>query len=497
MTVLDSRQVRILRWLLDHDGTATAAGIADGLGLSAREVRYRLPGIERYLAGPGLRLERRRGVGIILDGTPSQLDQLRVDIGHVSHVPKVMTPSERGQATRAVLLSVAPEPTTLQTVQDRLDASKASIRRDIASAEPWLARQGLVLSRRPGVGVAIVGPETAIRSALVTLILEAVPADALAEALRVGTERASIVRTRISAALLEVLQGLPLQTGSDIANAFAGVGAPRTVLALHLAVALARVGEGHVIDLDPGQLRSLVDHPMADASSGLSNAMEQQLGRPLPEVERAAITSFLLGMTSVDAAAGRDDVEELTGEALAIAADRLHPSLAEDHELRRSLQQHFQRLRVRLDYGIPVHNPLLREVAERYPDVFGVAEEIARRARGLFGTAIPDEEVGFVTMYLSGAMERMHLWPRRRVAVVCPAGMATVWILVSRIQAEFPQLELVEVVSAADLDEALIDADAVISTVALADTHLPVAVVNPLLGADDIRAIGRILSADL
>jgi hypothetical protein len=77
--------------------------------------------------------------------------------------------------------------------------------------------------------------------------------------------------------------------------------------------------------------------------------------------------------------------------------------------------------------------------------------------------------------------------------------MATAWILVSRLLAEFPQLEVVRVVSKTayerelELDDSGIDL--VVSTVPL-DTgspDVPNVVVSPLLRSRDIRRLGRIV----
>ena len=61
----------------------------------------------------------------------------------------------------------------------------------------------------------------------------------------------------------------------------------------------------------------------------------------------------------------------------------------------------------------------------------------------------------------------------------------------SRIQAEFPEFDLVEVLSEGSyesLDHA--DFDLVISTVPVRETAAPVVVVSPLLSAGDVKAVG-------
>ena len=68
--------------------------------------------------------------------------------------------------------------------------------------------------------------------------------------------------------------------------------------------------------------------------------------------------------------------------------------------------------------------------------------------------------------------------------------MATAWVLVSRIHAEFPQLDLIEVLSETGY-EALDhrDYDLVISTVPVEQHSAPVIVVNALMTASDVARV--------
>jgi transcriptional antiterminator len=144
-----------------------------------------------------------------------------------------------------------------------------------------------------------------------------------------------------------------------------------------------------------------------------------------------------------------------------------------------------------------VSNPLQQEVRKRYPDVYRAAAEILAEAGPVAGTETPVEEIGLLTMYLAGSLERHRLRPKVRVTVVCPAGMATAWILVSRLVAEFPQIDVIRVVSKAAFEtEPGDEPDLVVSTIPLDD--LPEAttliVVSPLLREADVRRLGRVLT---
>src|SRR5207244_10110470 len=148
-------------------------------------------------------------------------------------------------------------------------------------------------------------------------------------------------------------------------------------------------------------------------------------------------------------------------------------------------------------YGLPVSNPLDHEVRERYPDVYAVARDIAAELGPLDDAIVPPEEVGFLTMYLAGSLERNRLRPKIRVTVVCPAGMATAWILVSRLLAVFPQVDVTRVVSRTAFERGPddVETDVVVSTVPIDDDpdRAPAVVVSPLLRERDIRRLSRLL----
>ncbi len=497
MTNLDTRVVRILRWLLDQNTTRSTEALAQDLGLSQRVVRYRLGAVESHLRTRGLELHRQRGAGLWIEGANEAISELRQELSEVSEAPKVYARDERDHVLIADLLWTAPEATSLDQLHEILEVSKASARRDLRRNEEWLERRGLVVVRRPGVGVGVAGPEIRIRQALVQLTVEAVPHEVLAELCVRSFDEAKLVHVRVPAGLREHLKGLPLQRTANLitGSSFQGLleqANNELVFCLYLAVTAARLADGKTIIMDTGQHRSLADHPVSATAESIASQFAAAFGLDLPELEIAGITEYLLGLTTLGLAAGTDheDRADLLDQLMAIAAERLHPTLGGDAELRRSLSQHIERLGVRLRYRLPVHNPLLAEVAERYPDVHAVAHELGSLISEHFSAPMPADEVGFVTMYLSGAMERSRLKPSRRAVVVCPSGMATVWVLVSRLQAEFPQIELVSVQSTGSYEEMSdSEVDLVISTVEIEEGSLPVIVVSPLLTASDIKRL--------
>ncbi|HEY3163113.1 MAG TPA: transcription antiterminator [Candidatus Limnocylindrales bacterium] len=512
---LDTRQARIARRLLETDGPASVDDLATELKLTDRMVRYNLASVESVLVDHGLRLARRRGLGIWVEGAPLARGTLLAALDDAPG-PAVLDPADRRGRILLALLHAAPDPIRSETLEDQLGVSRPTIRRDMREAEAWLELHRLHLRRMPGRGIAVVGSEVDVRGGLLALVLEIAPDRAIQRAASTATPSAAPAATggasdgrwagreAIAADLDTFLAQLDLPIfRSILEDELRDLdAADPTVMtaALSLAIAALRIRGGRAVRLGSGRLRSLLDHPASASAARIGTAVEGAIGVPLGPTDVAAITESLLGLAQlVDVAAQPEAVDvRYIDRLIAAAAERIHPSLATDEQLRTSLSEHVRRLHVRLRFGLPVSNPLQQEVRKRYPDVYQAAAEILEEVGPVADAEMPIEEVGLLTMYLAGSLERHRLRPKIRVTVVCPAGMATAWILVSRLVAEFPQIEVIRVVSKTGFEtEPGDEPDLVVSTIPLDDLPEPTAsiVVSPLLREADVRRLGRLLGS--
>jgi mannitol operon transcriptional antiterminator len=509
---LDTRQARIARQLLETVGATSVDDLAAELKLTDRMIRYNLESIEGLLATHGLRLARRRGVGIWIEGPPTARVDLLAVLDHAPG-PSVLEPAERRARILLALLAASPDPIRSEALEDRLEVSRATIRRDMREVEGWLEGHRLHLRRIPGRGIAVAGSEVDLRGGLLALVLESVPPGTLERDSSAAAPAAPPPGPAApsSGSHADPETDLQRYLGRLELPAFRAIlsGELRdlddrdptvTTAALYLAIVADRIRAGRAVRLGGGRLRSLLDHPASASAARIAAAVEVAIGVSLGRTDVAAITESLLGLTQlVDVAARPEAIDvRYIDRVIAAAAARIHPSLAADEQLRSSLTEHVRRLHVRLRFGLPVSNPLQAEVRRRYPDIYRAAAEILAEVGPFGDSEMPVEEVGLLTMYLAGSLERHRLRPKVRVTVVCPAGMATAWILVSRLAAEFPQIEVVRVVSKAAFEtEPGEELDLVVSTIPLDDAaDAPVSlVVSPLLREADVRRIGRAVAA--
>jgi mannitol operon transcriptional activator len=495
---LDSRQARIARLLLDRPGVTSVEQLAAELHLTSRVVRYNLPSVGAHLAEQGLRLGKRRGLGVWLDGDETRRTEARTRLDSTPG-PDVLDVEDRHSSILLNLLDAAPDPVRSETLEGRLGVSRPTVRRDVRTAEVWLEQHRLHLRRQPGVGLSVRGSEVEVRAALLALVLEHVPANVLASQAGATGAAAGSAPDWLSRYLADLdLPTFRAVLASELRE-FDDPDPTMLTATLTLAILVDRVRSDHPARLGRGRLRSLLDHPVSEAARHIADAIRRRLGIALGGPEVASITESLLGFTELTdpRAAPEARLVTLADQLVAAAAARIHPSLAADDLLRSSLVEHLRRLQVRLRYGLPVSNPLQHEVQKRYSDVFEIAGAILAEAGPMDGTPIPPEEIGFLTMYLAGSLERLRLRQKRRVTVVCPAGMATAWILVSRLLAEFPQLEIAQVVSKTAFEDRPDGktTDLVVSTVPLEGPPgpVPTIVVSPLLEARDVRRLTRLL----
>ena len=478
--------------------------LAAELRLTDRVIRYNLPSIGAFMASNGLRLVRRPGVGVWAEGSIEARERIGETLD-ASLGPAVLAPEDRHARILLALLRAAPAAVSSETFERRLGVSRPTIRRDVREVETWLERHRMHLRRLPGIGVAVVGGEVDIRGGLLAAILESAPPRLLRPegSHAAGSPRDAVAADRVPSDLEALIRDLDLPlhwrilaaTYPDLDPDDQSVAS----VAVFLAIVAMRVREGRLARLASGRLRSLTDHAAFLDATRIAAAMHEMTGVSLGRSDVAAVTESLLGHQLIDQ---RREPQPLDVRAvdriLEAAAARLDPSIAADEQLRTSLVEHLGRLGVRVRFGLPVSNPLQDEVRRRYPDVYRVAADILAEVQPIRGADLPSDEIGLLTMYLAGSLERLRLRPKVRVTVVCPAGMATAWILVSRLLAEFPQLDVVRVVSKAGLHAPTDElTELVITTIPLDDVP-PTAtavVVSPLLREADVRRIGRAIEA--
>ncbi len=513
MIPLDLRHRRILTQLLRSSTPLTSVELALQLGLSVRVVRSCLPGIRTWLQARGASLAKGTSHELFIDASSRVKSQLGRELERATGWRLLLSPTERLHLA-ALMVLTSEEPLLVKRLESQLGVSRPTALRDLDRVEQWLSGRKLALIRRPNYGVEAEGREQDRREAIVSIFLESVGemlllalcADSIAVLQWRAKGEVGPLRTLLENLDLTYARKLLDSSSRKLQLQFAD--RAYVSLILHLALLIKRVQQHRTVEVSPESPTVLTSEWASQTAKAMAEQIELRFDIALPESEVAFIATQLSASTTAgaqsDMAAGADlrgvdpALLETVRRMLAEASAYLYPSLATDESLIRGLALHLQPIHDRLRLGVPIRNPLLDEVREEYPYVFKVARRTSSILEQAVGMPIPEEEIGYIAMHLGAAMERLRRLPgvKKRVFVVCGEGTATAWLLVSKLRAELPELEIVGVMSLLELRRSRVlhtEIDAIIATIPIKAEDAPVVVVRPVLGLQDVATLRRSL----
>jgi len=515
-----ARCCAILRLLLRSNAPLPAAEIASRLGVTPRMVRYCLPEGRRWLRTQGLDLQAVAGSGMLVTAP----DDVRTrSLCHLNRLGPMLLPPKPADRVRLLLLTLfaASEPMVLKQLERLLAVSRMTVLRDLRKAEQWLAAQGLQLLRKPNYGFKLCGDEYQLRRAIVDLVVESADEATLLSLCGSDPPEAdpsSRATTAVGHALGAFLKEIGVRNGSRLLSSLRARADLRIAddshvsLALYLSVALWRFRRDQRVRDCPGGIRDLKGRHEYALAAAAAESVQRRFGLILPEAEVACIAMALLAAevtwkaeaeTAPEAADERmtGQAAGIAGHILAAASTYLHPSLRVDPELAHSLQTHVRAVLDRMRFDVAIGKSVSQDVQSRYPYIYGVAKQSTAVFEQVAGKTLPDEEVGYIAMYLAAAMERLRPAGgiKARILVICNAGVASAWMLVSRLRSELPTAEVVAVMSALELQGRVSarEVDLIVSTVPLPPCAVPVVVVSPFLDPQDAARVRQAVSTPL
>lgn len=474
-------------------------------------VRSSITPAEPWLREKQIIVRKVPGEGFSLMGSEGAKRNLAQMIREYDEPLPWLSAAERVQVL-LLMLFFATTPPQIKQLQEVLNISRTTTIKVLDSAEAWLQDHGLELIRRPNYGCQITGDERNWRRAVVDLLQESAGDArilALARGIKTVVQISYRTRTGLEETLLKAWRELdaPLirKVLTPIEHEFAGTLSDQTYIQLFLGVAVAihRSRIGKSIGTFSNISKDSCPVQRLSKAREIGTLVAEQFGVYLPEMEIEWIAlqlpdTNLLRSTpdrvSTDKVFESDSsIRGLINQFLVQSSLSLHPSLSVDEDLIRNLTVNFETLLNPQLRGQVSKNPLLQDVKTQYSYVYSVARQSSVILKERLGRELNEVEIGDIAICLIAAMERLRLMGRltKKVMVVCSAGVATAWLLVSRLRAEFPDVEVVEVISALELEnrKSFGDIDFIVSTIPVKVKNLPSRQVNPLLGLEDCKTL--------
>lgn len=497
---LTTTQRQILLGLLLANKPVTISELAHAVDVNPNTVARQLDLVACWIERCGYCLDQANGDGISVNASDRTKRRLLSRLANESSDPSLLVRDER-RALLTFIIHIAEEPLISRQLQNCLHVSRSTILKDLAAVAKWYEAHDLFLIRRPNYGIKLKGKESDWRRVLVEMIMAHFDEPVLLRLCNGGELSTSAVmfyNPPLADRMLGYLRQLPLVKARELVRVAEArlktrfIDADHLVLTLHVALLMKRLDQGHVVELDSGQLQALSEQPVYPASCELAQLIEDEISSVVPEREIGHLCIQFLGSKLDNRATSNlpADARFLAEAVLRRAGALLSYPLDTDHELLNRLAAHLAPALQRLRLNLPVHNPLLDEIRSRYSEVYKIAETASSAIRDYLRTDVPADEVAYIAMYLAGALVRRTDRFLPKVLIVCPSGSATSWLLHSRLQTEFPDIPVLDILSARDLSRGVPSkVDLIISTVPLPQVEVPTVVVSALLGRDDVKRI--------
>jgi mannitol operon transcriptional antiterminator len=509
---LSSRTRQILDYLLRVREPVSTRQIASRFGLSSAQVRYSFRPLELWLHIRGFRLMKKTRVGVQIEASTAQREALLVELGELEGRKLALAPDERGQLILLRLLMTR-SPLPLDELCERLGVSRTSVFRDLASAREWLEQRGLQLVAVRRRGMLVAGEERLWREAILELLLGNLSPGVLIAAC-VASDLEAIEQKATRQIFfreacdffddLNCRQAERLVTSLERRMGLVFVDEARVNLLLCLSLVLLRVPMGRLI-ADGEEIGSLPAIPQdTEAVQETVKEIERSIGQALPvdevcylaeKIEQAMETGFVVEDQSASVTGETDNsAVELATLLAREAAKYLHAGLLHDQEFINCLALELSMLLSGSPSSIFLTDRSSHDANDAVDPLYGFTCRMLTPVLRSHGHVPTGRLLASVAMHLGTALERLgRTWSRRKVWVICGAGVATARNLISRLNLHLPELGILGVASAFDLarDPRLVSgADAIISTVPLDwVTDVPLLHVSPLLTPQDVKEL--------
>lgn len=478
-----NRKKEIIHLLLDAKQPLTTAQISHQLHVSSRTIRSDLEDIETAILAHQLKLVKKPRVGICIEGSAQHKDQLYLDLTGSEFTLKEAYSKEGRRNFILTRLLLGKNRLYLEYFAQTLYTSKSTIEKDLVIIAEWLHRHHLQLERKDNQGLYIAGDELDIRNAFAIVVNEMEEQQDTVEALL--NEYIDVD--------VEKLQRLIARWASN--NQLALGDANIKNLTFHIAIMISRVQQKKALQLSELMERQLYELRKQEMIQDLIQRLEKLTAIRIPEEEINYILLHLIGMTLDTAALFADDevmtrlkaaAEEITDEFIANIEQIVCLGLPNNLSLRDSLILHLLPTIYRLSYGLNLYNPLLHEIKEKYASAYALASIINSSFQKKLGVMAGDEEIAFIALHVSLALERTK--EKLTIAVVCPMGRGISRLLLLKLEENFPQVNFLNYAMKDITSTAIPYVDMVISTIPLS-IEKPAITISAILSEEDVKAV--------
>lgn len=457
---INARQRCIIYALLKSETHLTLEALSKQTGLTSRIIRYNLDTVKTWFRHENIKLNSRPGVGIEIEANRLTRKRLMALISSFDENNLILTRTQRQRISLFELLT-SQSPLTYHHLATNQGISRSTIVHDIKEMQCWLNSYGITLRRYPNKGTYLEGSEAARRFALLNVIHEEL-GEKKWYSLWYQPDLSSIFDKSLPLNLEEYLEMLNLDFARNaiihIENLMGYRMAlySRVEIMVFLAVSIDAMIKKQYLEIANDVIHE--KHLEMEIAQAILTDINRKFDIKITQSEVSVLAACILGAKWEETRAKlstriqKFDFEQnyrtslrFAESIVSICARQIHPLLLVDSELLAELTNHLGPVLYRLRYQLPILNDCMEKILNDYPEVFHASSLSVTEIESEIGINFPPEEIAYIAMYIVAAMNRLKTSERDKyqILILGDGIRAKTSLLKSRIEYEFPQLEII------------------------------------------------------
>lgn len=498
MNNLTPRQQFILSTILNQ-GTLNIKRLYKNLDISERTILREISSINKSLRNESITIFNDENMDLSISGNKDNIEEIKKSL---DTVPTLWILSkEQRQIVIICELLTAKEPLKASYFCHKFNVVMGSVSLDLDNIEERLVSKNLCIIRKRSYGISIQGSEWNKRNTLVELFFDFKPFEDLVAFLydekvdpivgalfnvAFGNESIVLVKNILKSIDLDYLRGNDVKYFS---------------LFIQILLSITKTKNEEVIYLPKEIKDNILSLDEYTKIQYLGEMLEKKEIR-IPEDELVYLCLYLSDYRQsfnnkyfIESDINYEDISKEVTEEI---SKKIYVDISQDEQLIKDLAQHFRQTFYMLNLGLKVINPLINEIQEHYSELYKIIKNTCRLMFSRYNFIIPPEEVGYITMHIAVAVQKQQIISKNiNVLVVCPSGIGTARILCSKVKSLFNEIEVIDVVSLHDINNAVNNNtyDLILSTVPIGiKMQEKVVIVSHFMTEKDIEKVESFIS---
>ena len=266
-------------------------------------------------------------------------------------------------------------------------------------------------------------------------------------------------------------------------------------LVIHVALMLERVIRGNEIINEVDFVNDEYNH----LSIQFANILQIRYEIKLNKSEIKYLSLLLAGKVPSIEENDINEVKQFIQQLIIEINESFDVDLQQDSKFADNFLIHLIGFKRRITNHTFLNNPLIKELQKNFPVIYDMSVFIALKIQEFFSTQLYEDEIGYITLHLMGAIERLHTSLHKKIVLIYPFGQAGYDYIVKKIN-HIHDLEI-EICCQLSMFDAFqikeYQPDLVISFVHIEEkVGYPIYVCHNLLLEEDIENIYNILKGN-